>query len=52
MEAARACIDRDLSHMRRNFVSFTLMIAGAALLCLAALDWVDYQRFVVFLRWR
>ncbi len=38
--------------MKRDIVILTLAFVGAALLCFAALDWVDYQGFIVSLRWR
>ena len=38
--------------MKRDFAIVALALTGAALLCLAALDWVDYHRFVVSLTWR
>jgi hypothetical protein len=36
----------------RNLAIVTLGITGAALLCIAALDWAQYHGFVVSLRWR
>jgi hypothetical protein len=37
--------------MRRELAIVTLTVAGAALLCFAAIDWLHYQGFVVSLRW-
>jgi hypothetical protein len=38
--------------MARDLSIALIAVAGAALLCLAVLDWVDYHRFVLSLRWR
>jgi hypothetical protein len=38
--------------MRRDLAIVTLTVAGLALLCFAALGWLDYQGFVISLRWR
>jgi hypothetical protein len=38
--------------MKRDVTILALALAGAALLCLSALDWVDYHRFVISLGWR
>jgi hypothetical protein len=36
----------------RDLVTSLLALAGAALLCVAVLDWIDYAGFVTSLRWR
>jgi hypothetical protein len=41
-----------LERVRYNVAIVALTVAGAALLCCAALDWVLYEGFVFSLRWR